>query len=423
MSIISAIIPALLLLDLVWWFSADRLLRKAGFKGRVRILHSLFFGFQLASLLAVIASRQSELWDHLPKVVTTAVYLWHLLILPLLLPLLAVGAIVALLCWVIGKIRTRKPRETADAQTDGAGMSRRAFLAATAAFTPQLFTVGLTAIALRQLEQFRVRRMTIAVRGLPAALDGLTIAHVSDMHAGRFTRSAILREMIGAVNDLRSELVLVTGDLINGALHELPEGIDAVRRLDARSGVYMIEGNHDLFQGREAFESRVKASGIRLLVNETEQLTVRGHPLQLLGLRWGRPSFRPYQRSGDAAIASFIRGIAGAARPGGFPHSARAPSPCLRPRRGRATAPDPFRPHPWRPVNAERGDRFRPADVSLLVGTLHARRQSPHRLQRRRQLVSLENESPGGNHSPHSPARLSINPECTAGRHVEVGCP
>lgn len=319
MSIITVIIPALLLLDLLWWFSADCLLRKAGFKGRVRILHSLFFGFQLVSLVAVIASRQSELWDHLPKFVTAAVYLWHLLILPLLLPLLAIGGIVGLVCWVIGKIRTRGPREAAVTPTDGAGMSRRAFLAATAAFTPQLFTVGLTAIALRQLEQFRVRRMTIAIRDLPAAFDGLTIAHVSDMHAGRFTRSATLREMIGAVNDLRSELVLVTGDLINGALHELPEGIDAVRRLDARSGVYMIEGNHDLFQGREPFESRVKASGIRLLVNETEQLTVRGHPMQLLGLRWGGPNFRPYQRSSDAAIAASFEELLALRDPEAFP--------------------------------------------------------------------------------------------------------
>jgi predicted MPP superfamily phosphohydrolase len=319
MSIITVIIPILLLLDLVWWFSADRLLRKAGFKGRVRILHSLFFGFQLVSLLAVIASRRSEFWAHVPTTVTTAVYLWHLLILPLLIPLWVVGAVVALVCWLIRKIRTREPREIADAQPDGAGMSRRAFLAATAAFTPQLFTVGLTAIALRQLEQFRVRRMTIAVRGLPAVLDGLTITHVSDMHAGRFTRSAILREMIGAVNDLRSELVLVTGDLINGALHELPEGIDAVRRFDARSGVYMIEGNHDLFQGREPFESRVKASGIRLLVNETEQLTIRGHPMQLLGLRWGGPSFRPYQRSSDAAIAASFEELLALRDPEAFP--------------------------------------------------------------------------------------------------------
>lgn len=321
MSIITVIIPALLVLDLLWWFSADRLLRKAGFNGRVRILHGLFFGFQLVALMAVLLSRRSELWDQLPRFVTTAVYLWHLLILPLLLPLLMVGAIAALVCWVIGKIRTRNPQKAgdADAAIDTTGITRRAFLAATAAFTPQLFAVGLTAIALRQLEQFRVRRMTLAIRGLPAALDGLTIAHVSDMHAGRFTRSAILREMTAAVNDLRSDLVLVTGDLINGALHELPEGIDAVRRFDARSGVYMIEGNHDLFPGREAFESGVKASGIPLLVNETEQLALRGHPVQLLGLRWGGPIFRRRQGYDDNTIAAAFEELIALRDPEAFP--------------------------------------------------------------------------------------------------------
>jgi uncharacterized protein len=319
MSIISAIIPALIVLDLLGWFWADRLLRKTGWKRRARILHGLFFGFQLAALIAVIASRRSELWDHLPRVVTTAVYLWHLLILPLLLPLMVVVAIVALLRWGIRKIRARDAREIAALETDDARVSRRAFLAATAAFTPQLFTVGLTAIALRQLEQFRVRRMTIGIRGLPAALDGVTIAHVSDMHAGRFTRSSILREMTSAVNDLRSELILVTGDLINGALHELPEGIEAIRRLDARSGVFMIEGNHDLFQGREAFESRVKASGIPLLANETQQLTVRDHPVQLLGQRWGGPAFRRREGNDDTTIAASFEELLPLRDPEAFP--------------------------------------------------------------------------------------------------------
>ena len=112
MSIIWVIISALLLLDLVWWRTADRLLRKAGFGGRVRLLHSLFFGVQLAGLLTVILSRRSELWDWLPKAMTAAVYLWHLLILPLLIPLLAIGAIVALVCWVIRKIRAREAART-----------------------------------------------------------------------------------------------------------------------------------------------------------------------------------------------------------------------------------------------------------------------------------------------------------------------
>ena len=321
MSIILIIIAALLLLDLVWWFAADRLLRRAGFKRRARILHSLFFSLQVIGLLAVIASRRSETWDQLPQALTSAVYLWHLLILPPLLPVLLIGVLVALVCALIAKIRTQPPIVTANSATDdhARGMSRRAFLAATAAFAPQLLTVSLTAIALRQLEQFRIRRITVAVRHLPAALDGLTIAHVSDMHAGRFTRSATLREMIGTVNDLRSDLVLVTGDLINGALHELPEGIDTVRGFDARSGVYMIEGNHDLFPGRAAFESRVRASGIRLLVNETEQLTVRGHPLQLLGLRWGGPTFRRRQGYDDATIAASFEELLALRDPVAFP--------------------------------------------------------------------------------------------------------
>jgi predicted MPP superfamily phosphohydrolase len=316
MSIVLIIILSLLVLDLIWCFSADRLLRRAGWRGRVRILHGLFFACQLAGLLAVIASRRSEAWDQLPKFVMAAVYLWHLLILPLLIPLSVAAGIIALLCWAIRRIGTR---ETAESPTDAGAMSRRAFLVATAAFAPQLFTVGFTAIALRQLEQFRIRRLTIPIRDLPAALDGLTIAHVSDMHAGRFTRSAVLREMTAAVNDLRCELILVTGDLINGALHELPEGIGAIRRLDARAGVYMIEGNHDLFPGREAFESNVKGSGIPLLVNETEQLTVRGHPIQLLGQRWGGPIFRRREGNDDATITASFAELHALRDPAAFP--------------------------------------------------------------------------------------------------------
>jgi hypothetical protein len=316
MSIVLIIIGALLLLDLIWWFAADRLLRRAGFGGQARIIHSVFIAIQLLGLIAVIASRRSELWDQMPKPLTSAVYIWHLLILPPLLPVLLLGAIVALVCWIVRKVRTQSAPE---AGNENARLSRRAFLGATAAFAPQLLTVSLTAVALRQLEQFRTRQFTIALKDLPPALDGMTIAHVSDMHAGRFTRSSVLRKMVGAVNDLRADVVLVTGDLINGALHELPEGIATVRGFDARSGVYMVEGNHDLFIGREEFGSRIKASGIRLLVNETEQLTVRGHPSQLLGQRWGGPQFRRREGADDSPIAASFRELIALRDPEAFP--------------------------------------------------------------------------------------------------------
>jgi hypothetical protein len=81
----------------------------------------------------------------------------------------------------------------------------------------------------------------------------------------------------------------------------------------------MVEGNHDLFIGREEFDSRVKASGIRLLVNETEQLSVRGHPLQLLGQRWGGPQVQRREGAGDSPIAASFGELIALRDPEAFP--------------------------------------------------------------------------------------------------------
>ena len=321
MSIVYVIIGALLLFDVIWWLAADRLLRRARFSRLVRVVHALVFALLLGGLVAVITLRRSDAAMHLPQLLFAVVYLWHLLILPVLLPFMLVGFIAALVWWLVKKLRPRVPTTGgSDAPAGSESLSRRRFLAAAVAFVPQVATISLTTIAVRQLEQFRIRRIVIPMPELPPALDGLTIAHVTDMHAGRFTKSEVLRKMPAAVNELQPDLVLVTGDLINGALHEIPEGVETVLGFHGRSGVFMVEGNHDLFQGREAFASRVRASGIRLLINEAEQLTVRSHPLQILGLRWGAPGLsqsRP--RSSEAAIKASFEELLALRNPEAFP--------------------------------------------------------------------------------------------------------
>ena len=143
-------------------------------------------------------------------------------------------------------------------------------------------------MALAQLSRFRVRRFTLSIPALPPALDGLTLAHVSDIHVGTLTSGRVLREMVNATNALRADLVLLTGDLINDALSDLSEGTSIVKAMEARYGRWMIEGNHDLFENAAEFERRVKAAGVPLLLNESAVASVRGHPVQFLGLRWMR---------------------------------------------------------------------------------------------------------------------------------------
>jgi predicted MPP superfamily phosphohydrolase len=156
---------------------------------------------------------------------------------------------------------------------------------------------------MHQLNQVRVRRFVLPIPNLPGNLDGMTIAQVSDMHVGRFTKGEVLEKTVRLVNDLRADLVLLTGDLINDALADLDAGLEFTRRMEARFGVVIIEGNHDLIENPREFESRVRASGIPFLLDESTIVDVRGVPVQLLGLRWTRV----YGEGRDAAIGAEVR--------------------------------------------------------------------------------------------------------------------
>jgi predicted MPP superfamily phosphohydrolase len=107
------------------------------------------------------------------------------------------------------------------------------------------------------------------------------------------------------VNELRADLVLLTGDLINDALTTLDEGIDLVRALDPRLGLYLIEGNHDLIENASEFERRVKASGIPFLLDESAIASVHGVPVQLLGLSWTRRHGANHARCCSNVVQTF----------------------------------------------------------------------------------------------------------------------
>ena len=321
MSFVTTIMAAVLLTDVLWWFASARLLRRGRAPLWLRVANTALLALLMAALIAVIATRRAEMRFDLPQFVTAAVYIWHLLIAPLLLPLIVIAGGGIPLWWAAKRLRrANRSRAVPPSDVDVAVMNRRRFLMTGVALAPSVLCFSVTGIALRQLNDFRTRRFTIPIAHLPPALDGLTIAHVTDLHVGRFTTGAVLQRIAAASNDLRADLVLLTGDLINGAANEIPEAIKAVRRFDARSGVYMVEGNHDLFAGRRLFEERIKGAGIPLLVNETQELNVRGHPLQLLGLRWGAPddeAARP--RTGDEEIAAALDRLLALRRDEAFP--------------------------------------------------------------------------------------------------------
>jgi uncharacterized protein len=311
-SFIFKIIGLMLALDIFWWC----VLARATNRKWVRAFVTIFMIAQTVGLIWLISGRffQTD-WDRwLPKSATAAIFIWHFIGLGLL-SLLGIALIPILLVQQTVRISRRRRQPEEQLSDHRNHYTRREFLSVAAAITPPLLTLGLTGIALSQLNRFRVRHLVVPIRDLPRDLDGTTIAHVSDMHVGRFTSGRVLREMVRVVNEFRADLVLLTGDLINDALTTLDEGIDLVRALDPRLGLYLIEGNHDLIENASEFERRVKASGIPFLLDESAIASVHGVPVQLLGLSWTRR----HGANHDEAISRSVRALLQQRRPDVFP--------------------------------------------------------------------------------------------------------
>ena len=287
----------MVVLDILWWIVSARLANH----GIARAVISVFIIAMILGLIAIIAARMSRGdWDRLiPKFAVSAIFIWHFIGLGLLA---LIG--MALIPILFGhKILSRKALAKTEHSADSSGWSRREFLRFSAAMLPPVFTVSLTGIAMAQLNNVRVRRFVLPIADLPKELDGVTIAQVSDMHVGRFTKGEVLQKTVRLVNEMRADLVLLTGDLINDALADLDAGLELARAMEARFGLAIIEGNHDLIENPREFETRVKASGLPFLLDESTSLSVHGFPVQLLGLRWTR--VRGEGR--DAAIRGEVR--------------------------------------------------------------------------------------------------------------------
>jgi uncharacterized protein len=311
MRFVLVFLGTMLALDVLWWAASARIAKPA----LARTAVAVFALAQLAGLLWLLTQRftHAESTDLFSKFAMATVFIWHMILLPLLLLLTA--ALLPLLAMVALIRIARRLRNSNAAPMDANGaLSRRQFLGVALAAAPPLFNLTLATIAMRQLDQFRVRRFVLPILGLPSDLHGLTITQISDMHVGRFTSGRVLHEVVRVVNQLRADLVLLTGDLINDAIADLDHGLDLVRSMQASHGVYLIEGNHDLIEDGPEFERRVRQSGIPFLLDESVLITVRGTPLQLLGLSWTRA-----RENRDVAIAAAVRQLLNQRQPESFP--------------------------------------------------------------------------------------------------------
>jgi uncharacterized protein len=132
---------------------------------------------------------------------------------------------------------------------------------------------------------FVLEEVVVRVPGWPRALEGYTIAQVSDIHVGAFVGPRELDEGLALVTRAKPDLVVATGDLVDFVAETVDPLAARLAGLSARDGVVAILGNHDHYAGAADVASRVRAAGLRLLVNDGMHLRAGdGGGFALLGV-------------------------------------------------------------------------------------------------------------------------------------------
>ena len=146
---------------------------------------------------------------------------------------------------------------------------------------------GLAAWAWFEAGWLRHKVIEVKLADVPAELDGLRIAHLSDLHLGVPSRGLrAVREAVDWVIERQPDLVCITGDLVSRR-----SGMPELERLLAElPPSYVVLGNHDFADSRDPFSQRVDPEAIGALANvtlvgdESVEVELRGRRVQIVGV-------------------------------------------------------------------------------------------------------------------------------------------
>ena len=130
----------------------------------------------------------------------------------------------------------------------------------------------------------QVKEISISIPGLPKALEGLKIAHISDLHVGPTIQREYMDEVVRQTNALDPDLIVLTGDVADGLPAIIGRHLLPLTGLKARLGGYYVTGNHEYYWGVESWVETIRSLGLLPLLNENRVIAIGDAKLLLAGV-------------------------------------------------------------------------------------------------------------------------------------------
>jgi hypothetical protein len=115
---------------------------------------------------------------------------------------------------------------------------------------------------------FEVKRVRVPLTRLPQTASGYSIVQMTDIHVGPTIGRDFVERIVSETNALAPDMVVITGDLVDGTVDQLAHLVEPLRALRAKDGVFFVTGNHEYYSGANAWIAHLATLGVRVLRNE-----------------------------------------------------------------------------------------------------------------------------------------------------------
>lgn len=125
---------------------------------------------------------------------------------------------------------------------------------------------------------------------LPPEFDGYRIILLSDLHISASRKAPWSAELVRRVCELEPDMILITGDVIDGTVEARRADVEPLAGLRARDGVFGVLGNHEYYFGWRGWTARLEELGVKILRNENAAIVRGDAALAVAGLPDGYSS-------------------------------------------------------------------------------------------------------------------------------------
>lgn len=141
-----------------------------------------------------------------------------------------------------------------------------------------------------------VKTVQIVIENLPEELQGFKIVHLTDLHMGPMRTGQFLERIVELVNATNPDVVVITGDLVDGKPDFFKNEISSLSKFRSTYGTYFTTGNHEYYWDANKWIEIIKSFNTQVLLNSHHVINHHGKKIILAGIP---DTFRGFQFQDD----------------------------------------------------------------------------------------------------------------------------